>query len=83
MGAAVRGQGFIATIDSYWVYMFLSTGLIGVVLVVLFFYEKSLGSNKLKIACIALLLAGFFVSFNQSISFLVLFPLLFLKRNEI
>ena len=83
LGAAVRGQGFIATIDSYWVYMFLSTGLIGVVLVVLFFYEKSLGSNKLKTACIALLLAGFFVSFNQSISFLVLFPLLFLKRNEI
>ena len=82
LGAAARGQGFIATMDSYWIYMFLTTGVIGLALTILFFYEKTFKNNSLIIVCIAMALAGLFVSFNQSIPFLVLFPLFFLKRDE-
>jgi hypothetical protein len=83
LGAAVRGQGFEATIDGYWIYLFLSIGLVGIILIVLFFYEKTFKSNKLIIACISFLFAGFFITITQSIPFLVLFPLLFIKVEKL
>jgi hypothetical protein len=82
LGAAVRGDGFAATVDSYWVYMLLSVGLIGVFLIIVFFIKKINGHNQLFFICLAFFLAGIFVTLTQSIPFLVLFPLCFLNREE-
>ena len=62
--------------------MFLSSGIIGVLLSSLFIYEKSKNNNKFLFILIAFILAGFFVNLTQSIVFLVLFPMLFLKTKE-
>lgn len=80
-GGAVRGEGFVATLDSYWLLMLLSVGLVGIVLLVLFVYEKAKGNNKLIYALIGFLLAGLFITLTQGMAFLVLFPLLFLKKT--
>jgi hypothetical protein len=82
IGGGVRGDGFIETLDSYWLFMFLSSGLIGVVLSSLFIYEKSKKNKKFLFILIGFLLAGFLVNLTQSIVFLVLFPMLFLKIKE-
>lgn len=82
VGGGVRGGGFIETLDSYWLLVFLSSGIIGVLLSSLFIYEKSKNNNKFLFILIAFILAGFFVNLTQSIVFLVLFPMLFLKTKE-
>lgn len=84
VGGAVRGQGFIATIDSYWLFLLFSSGLIGISLSVLFIYEKSIKTNKFLFILISFLLAGLFVNLTQSLVFLALFPLLFIrfKKND-
>ena len=82
VGGGVRGDGFVETLDSYWLFMFLSSGLIGVLLSTLFIYEKSNKNKKFLFILIAFLLAGFLVNLTQSIVFLVLFPMLFLKIKE-
>lgn len=83
LGGAVRGEGMIAVIDSYWLMMLYSAGLLGIILWVTFFYEKAIGSNKVLICCLSLIIAGFFVTFTQAITFLVLFPILFLKVEKL
>ncbi len=82
-GGAVRGDGFIATLDNYWLLMLISTGFVGVVLLIIFLYDKSSGNIKLRYALIGFLFAGLFVTLTQGISFLVLFPMLFLKINNL
>lgn len=82
IGGGVRGEGFIETLDSYWLFMFISSGIIGVVISSLFIYEKSKKNNKFFFILIAFFLAGFLVNLTQSIVFLVLFPILFLKITE-
>lgn len=82
-GGAVRGDGFIATLDNYWLLMLISTGLVGVVLLIIFLYDKSSGNIKLRYALIGFLFAGLFVTLTQGISFLVLFPMLFLRINNL
>ena len=82
VGGGVRGEGFIETIDSYWLFMFISSGIIGVVISSLFIYEKSKKNNKFFFILISFFLAGFIVNLTQSIVFLVLFPILFLKIKE-
>lgn len=82
IGGGVRGVGFIDTLDSYWLLMFLSTGFIGVLISSLFVYEKSKKKNKFMFILIAFFLSAFLVNLTQSIVFLVLFPLLFLKIKE-
>jgi hypothetical protein len=79
VGGGARGQGFISTIDSYWLFMLFSSGLIGISLIILFVYQKSLKTNKSFFILISFLFAGFFVSLTQSLIFLALFPLLFVK----
>jgi len=81
-GGAVRGEGFISTLDNYWLLMLISTGLLGISLLILFFYEKAKGNVKLKYALIGFLFAGLFITLTQGISFLVLFPMMFLKKTE-
>lgn len=82
VGGGVRGQGFIETIDSYWLFLLFSSGLTGIFLSMLFIYEKSKKTNKFMFILISFFLAGFLVSLTQSIVFLVLFPMLFIKIKE-
>ena len=83
VGGGVRGGGFIETLDSYWLFMFLSSGLVGIITVILFIYEKRKKQNKFLFILISFLLSGLFINLTQSIVFLVLFPLLFIKiKND-
>tara|TARA_R110000868_G_scaffold221046_1_gene472491 strand:+ start:1606 stop:2769 length:1164 start_codon:yes stop_codon:yes gene_type:complete len=82
VGGAVRGEGFIATLDSYWLLMLISVGLVGVILQSAFMYEKVLNNQKTVYALVGFLFAGLFITLTQGISFLVLFPLLFFKKSE-
>jgi hypothetical protein len=82
VGGGARGQGFISTIDSYWLFMLFSSGIIGVSLTILFIYEKSLKTNKFLFILLSFLFAGFFVSLTQSLVFLALFPLLFIRLKK-
>lgn len=82
VGAGARGQGFIATIDSYWYFLLLSSGFIGITLVILFMYEKSKKTNKFLFILISFFLGGLLVNLVQSIVFLAFFPLLFITIKE-
>ncbi len=82
IGGGVRGEGFIATIDSYWLFSLFSSGLLGIALIMLFIYEKSIKTNKSLFIIIAFFIAGFFITLTQSITFLVLFPLLFVRKGN-
>tara|TARA_B110001450_G_scaffold256035_1_gene285192 strand:+ start:1106 stop:2170 length:1065 start_codon:yes stop_codon:yes gene_type:complete len=82
IGGGARGQGFISVIDSYWLFLLFSSGLIGVSLTILFVYEKSIKTNKFIFILISFLFAGFFVSLTQSLVFLALFPLLFIRLKK-
>lgn len=83
VGGGVRGGGFIETLDSYWLFMFLSSGLVGIITIILFIYEKRKKQNKFLFILISFLLSGLFINLTQSIVFLVLFPLLFIKiKND-
>ena len=82
VGGGARGQGFISTIDSYWLFMLFSSGIIGISLTILFMYEKSIKTNKFLFILLSFLFAGFFVSLTQSLVFLALFPLLFIRLKK-
>jgi hypothetical protein len=82
VGSGARGQGFIATIDSYWFFLLLSSGFIGILLTILFLYEKSKKTNKFLFILISFFIGGLLVNLTQSIVFLVLFPMLFIKIKE-
>ena len=82
LGGGARGQGFISTIDSYWLFMLFSSGIIGISLTILFIYEKSIKTNKFLFILLSFLFAGFFVSLTQSLVFLALFPLLFIRFKK-
>lgn len=82
VGGGARGQGFISTIDSYWLFMLFSSGIIGISLTILFIYEKSIKTNKFLFILLSFLFAGFFVSLTQSLVFLALFPLLFIRLKK-
>jgi len=82
VGGGVRGQGFISTIDSYWLFMLFSSGIIGISLTISFIYEKSMKTNKFIFILISFFIAGFFVNLTQSLVFLALFPLLFIRFKK-
>ena len=82
VGGGARGEGFIETIDSYWLFLLFSSGLVGIILFIFFIYEKSKKTNKFMFILISFFLAGFLVSLTQSIVFLVLFPMLFIRIKE-
>ena len=65
-----------------WLFLLFSSGLTGIFLSMLFIYEKSKKTNKFMFILISFFLAGFLVSLTQSIVFLVLFPMLFIKIKE-
>ncbi|WP_299713017.1 hypothetical protein [uncultured Tenacibaculum sp.] len=82
VGGAARGNGFISILDSYWLFLMMSIGIIGIVLTILFFYEKSRRENRILFTLIAVSIAGIFVNLTQSIVILTLLPILFLKIKE-
>ncbi len=82
IGGAVRGDGFIATLDSYWLFLYYSSGIVGILLFLLFVLEKSKNNNRFLFVMIAFFFAGFFVSITQSIVFLALFPLFFMNKKS-
>lgn len=83
VGGAVRGEGFVATLDSYWLLMLFSVGIIGILLLILFLSIKAKNDKSLKLILLSLFFTSFFITISQSIPFLVLFPLLFLKKMSI
>jgi hypothetical protein len=83
VGGGVRGAGgFIETIDSSWFFFLFSSGVIGVVLIILFIIQKTKKNNKFYLILIAFFLSGFLVHLTQSIVFLAMFPLLFIKIKK-
>jgi hypothetical protein len=62
--------------------MIISSGLIGVIISILYIYEKSKKNNRFLFILTAFFLSGFLVNLTQSIVFLVLFPMLFIKIKE-
>ena len=80
VGAAVRGEGAHAILDSYWLMMLFSTGIIGILLWLLFFYEKAMNSKQNLIVVLSVIASGFFITISQAIPFLVMFPMIFLKK---
>lgn len=74
--------GFKATVDSYWLYLILSIGIIGILVAVLFIYSKSEKNNRFLFVLIAFFITGFFINLTQSIVILVLFPLIFIKIKK-
>ena len=84
IGGAARTvqDSFIQTVDSYWFYLLLSTGVIGIFMVIIFILDKSKKNNKFLFILIAIFLSGLFVNLTQSIVFLAIFPLLFVKIKK-
>lgn len=80
------GQGselgwFAQVLDSYWIYLFLTSGLVGLILVFNFFFERVMSYRLLSVVAVGFLLSGLFTTVTQSYSFLLLFPFLFLQYN--
>lgn len=75
-----KNAGFLAVLDSYWLYIYYGIGLLGVLIIIYFFYKKFNYNKNIYIFVSSLMVSGFFISFNQSIPFLVFFPLLSIKK---
>lgn len=78
--AAPEGSGFAAIMDSYWLYLYHGIGLLGIGLVIYFFFKKIAYTKDNLFILIGLVVAGLFVTYSQSIPFLVFFPLLAVKN---
>lgn len=77
VGGSIRGQGFEAILDNYWLFLLYSTGLIGILIWFVFFYEKSKSSRKKFLFIVGIVFSGVFILLSQSIPFLVMFPIIF------
>lgn len=78
--AAPEGVGFAAIMDSYWLFIYHGLGLLGVILVIYFFFKKIAYTKNNLFLLIGLVISGLFVTYSQSIPFLVFFPLLVIKN---
>lgn len=83
VGGAIRGEGEEAILDNYWLFMLYSTGLLGIVIWLIFFLEKAKVSKKKFYFTIGIICSGGFVMLTQAIPFLVMFPLLFANFKAI
>lgn len=82
VGSSVRGSGFSATLDNYWLLLIISIGLIGVIFAILFVLSKSKKDNKFIFMLFSFMIGGIFITYTQGIVFLSLFPLFFLRINK-
>lgn len=80
--AAIEDDG-LSILDSYWLTTLLSFGVLGAILIVSFIKNKRRKDIELSVFLIAIALSGFFVTLTQSITFLVMFPLIFLKKDDL
>lgn len=76
-----KNKGFLSVIDNYWIFIYYSIGWIGIVLILLYFYEQTSGKKDLKMIVGAILISGMFITLTQSMVILVLMPLLFIQNN--
>lgn len=83
IGTAVIEDDGLSILDSYWLTTLLSFGVLGVILIVSFIKNKHHKDIELSVFLIAIALSGFFVTLTQSITFLVMFPLIFLKKDDL
>ena len=83
--AAPIDSGFAAIMDSYWLFLYHGLGLVGISLILYFLIKKIAYTKDNLFMLIGLLTAGLFVTYTQSIPFLVFLPLLAIKswwKNE-
>ena len=78
--ASPEGTGFASIMDSYWLFIYHGLGLLGVVLVLYFFFKKLAYTKNNLFILIGLVISGLFVTYSQSIPFLVFFPFLAIKN---
>lgn len=83
VGGAIRGEGEEAILDNYWLFMLYSTGLLGILIWLMFFFEKAKVSKKKFYFTIGIICSGGFVMLTQAIPFLVMFPLLFANFKDL
>jgi len=83
VGGAIRGDGPEAILDSYWLYLLYSTGLIGIALWFIFFFRKARVSKRKCFFIVGIIFSGFFIHLTQAITFLVMFPLIFANYDAI
>lgn len=83
VGGAIRGEGEEAILDNYWLFMLYSTGLLGILIWLIFFFEKAKVSKKKFYFTIGIICSGGFVMLTQAIPFLVMFPLLFANFKDL
>lgn len=83
VGGAIRGDGHEAILDSYWLFLLYATGLIGIIIWFIFFYEKSKISKRKFFFVIGIVCSGFFIHLTQAIPFLVMFPLVFAHYDKL
>ncbi len=81
-GAATTG-GFEDTIDNYWLFLLFSLGITGIILVLVFFYEKLKRKRELIFIVVATGISGLFVTLTQSLVILCFIPLLFMNYNNL
>ena len=79
-GAATTG-GFEDTIDNYWLFLLFSVGIIGIILILTFFFEKLKKKRDLAFMVVAVGISGLFVTLTQSLVVLCFIPLLFMNYN--
>ncbi len=83
--AAPEDSGFANTMDSYWLFLYHGLGIFGIILIILFLLKKIALTKDNLFFLIGVFVAGLFITFTQSIPFLVFFPLLSISnwwKNE-
>lgn len=83
VGKATTSGGFEDTIDNYWLFLLFSIGITGIVLAILFLYEKSRNNKELLIITLATCIAGLFITLTQSMVILVMLPLMFMNFKNL
>ncbi len=77
--AAPEGIGFAATMDSYWLFIYHGLGIVGITIIVTFLLKKLAYTKDNLYFLMGIFVAGLFITYTQSIPFLVFFPLLAIK----
>lgn len=73
---APEGSGFTSVFDNYWLFLYHGIGLIGIFLILIFLAKKKFFTKSTFYITVSILISGLFITYTQSIPFLVFFPLL-------
>lgn len=83
VGKASTTGGFEDTIDNYWLFLLFSIGIVGILMVITFFYEKVKSKKEMAFIILAVGISGMFVTLTQSLVVLCFIPLLFMNYNDL